>query len=107
MIEFVKSNLEILASLYLEVVNLGGFREVIAEKKWARAQKRVFFTSSFDPTKCRKIYETFLYRFEKTKNSESLCKLDMQKDGCSLEDIDPALLREVKVYPLIKKEDLT
>lgn len=40
-------------------------------------------------------------------NLDTKCKLTMEKDKCTIKDIDPSLLHECKVYTLEKNEDLT
>ena len=57
--------------------------------------------------KARDTYEQYLYHYEKTVNPVTMFKLTEEKDGVKLEDIEPALLKEVPVYEIFTKEDLT
>ena len=55
----------------------------------------------------RAIYEKYLFHFEKTVNPKSKFKLTDKKHRVKLEDVDPSLLKEVPVYVINKKADVT
>ena len=51
----------------------------------------------------RKIYEDFLFHYEKVNNRETKFKLGAKKHKVKLQDLDPSLLKEPKVFHLKKK----
>ena len=102
----------------------GGFREVIAEQKWSIVASKVTWphhilkpnsqakisAQKYDlklKKKARETYEQYLYHYEKTVNPDTILKLTEKKDGVKLEDIEPSLLKEVPVYEIFQREDLT
>lgn len=55
----------------------------------------------------RQIYEKYLFKYEKVNNPKTSFKLNLQKDKVDLTDVNPSLMREVKVFEIKTKDDLT
>jgi len=55
----------------------------------------------------RKVYERFLYHYEKLVNPSTSLKLTSKKDKVRLKDLKPELLREVPVMTLESRESLS
>ena len=123
-VEFAEENYKFLCHLYETVKSHGGFREVIAEQKWSIVASKVTWphhilkpnsqakisAQKYDlklKKKARETYEQYLYHYEKTVNPDTILKLTEKKDGVKLEDIEPSLLKEVPVYEIFQREDLT
>lgn len=85
-----ESSKECLASLYAAVKDRGGFREVIAEQRWTEVVGDVKWSDQLmkdrgntnieDKVKnARKVYEDFLFHFEKVYNEQTKFKLKSKK----------------------------
>ena len=57
--------------------------------------------------KARETYEKYLFHYEKTVNPVTKFKLTEKKHKVKLEDVEPSLLKEVPVYEIFNREDLT
>lgn len=87
--------------LYRFVTGFGGFREVVADRKWSEPKITKLFSNA------RKVYEKFLFRFEKTYFEKTKFSLSFEKDKVKLEDVDPCLMKEVKVFDIKSRSELT
>lgn len=76
----------------------------MAEQRWREIYNDVKWTTAFmpeaTPAQARRVYEDFLYAYERTTNVPTKFRLKGKKHHVKLQDVDPRLLKEVPIYTL-------
>lgn len=94
----------LLMKIYKAVVKKGGFKTITAECGWTKLHEELDLSSKVDVFQ---LYKRYLFHYEKIFNKDTALSLTYEKDGVTIEDLDPNYLIPVKVFEMNKPEDLT